>query len=251
MLISGDLINDTNDFTNDEFCAAFIATMTELVNNRFCFVTKGNHDIMTLCNSRFVEGNICVLNEILMQIPNTILLDNFEKVNLSNFDNRDNVSISGASLPYSFYEEYGENDEYFWNNLLSNSINFEDESYNIFLLHAIKNFLNSTDNKMLLQIDFVLGGHYHNRFIPSIVDSMFSGNNGIISPQREILPSNVRGINEIDDTYFLSLGPVNYRIENRFINRLFGTNISFVHIIPTKNWDRLENYYYKKRIIRK
>ena len=254
MLIPGDLVNDSNFFMDDEFREIFVRQMQNLTNGKYCFVSEGNHDVMTLEQSKWIEGNRKLLLETLKEVPNTVVLDSLDSVNLKDIDGKSNIAIKGLALPYEFYNGLREKDmyflEYFSRFLRKDDIHFSENTYNILLLHAIKNYLHLTKKKYLALLgntDLVLGGHYHNGLIPSDMAYKVPGSFGILSPQMEVFPNNVRGMATVDETNFISMGPVNYHVEMPLINDKFGTNVSFIHVVPSKTFDKCQYYRVRKK----
>lgn len=252
-LIPGDLINDSNYLKDNKFYEKFTSKILDLTNNKLCFITEGNHDIMTMTENGWRGDSTTLLKDSLNRISNIVYLDKLDNYRLI----ESNINISGVSLPFSFYEVEKEKDSCFLEYLekiknKNQEILNNDYSYNILLLHAVKNYLELSKKNIniLSNIDFILGGHYHYGLIPSFITNVVTGHHGLISPQMELFPKHVRGIEQIDNTKFISMAPVNYRVENPIINKLFGTNLNFIHLIPEKNWNKSSDYYCKKRTIK-
>ena len=72
----------------------------------------------------------------------------------------------------------------------------------------------------------------HNGLLPTIMHN-FIKNNGLISPQMEILPSFAQGEYSIEDTDFIINGAINTRVETPLINKLYGANATLLTIKPT------------------
>ncbi|MBQ8681401.1 MAG: metallophosphoesterase [Bacilli bacterium] len=254
MLMPGDLVNDSNYLMDDEFRETFVGQMKGLTNGKYCFVSEGNHDVMTLEQSKWVEGRHKLLLETLKEVPNIVVLDSLEGVNLNDIDGKSNIHIKGLSLPYEFYNGLREKDmyflEYFSRFLKKDDAHFSENSYNILLLHAIKNYLRLTKKSslgLLGNTNLVLGGHYHNGLLPSDMAYKVPGRFGFLSPQMEMFPNNVRGMATVNETNFISMGPVNYRVETPLINEKFGTNVSFIHIVPSKTFDKCQYYRVRRK----
>ena len=147
----------------------------------------------------------------------------------------------GTSLPFDFYVKDKESYESFVNYLskMEQKNCYDYDSYNILMLHALKNFINlSRDNVgILYDIDLALGGHYHNGCIPNGISSIFSGNGGILSPQKNLFPNDVRGLVKVDNVSIYMGGYVNFRVENKNLNRIVGNpSVAFFHLYPSEKY---------------
>ena len=73
------------------------------------------------------------------------------------------------------------------------------DKYNILLCHSPVNVLDDEvleKTKLLSNIDLILSGHMHNGMVPPILEKIWKGNSGIITPSKKLYPKakTTRGI---------------------------------------------------------
>lgn len=247
LMVPGDMVNDVGDLENDLFCDYFVRAMKELSQGKLSFFTYGNHELMTMGEDGWQAANPSRLNDVLSDLSNVVLLDG-----LNHFSLRDesllergfpmaNINIIGASMPFEHYERDKEEDLSFFK-YLNRARMFgakryvEPESYNILMLHVLQNFIKlsrASGESFVPGIDFAVGGHYHNGMIPNWLSSAIPGNSGLLSPQMEYFPEDVRGIEEVAGVLVHMGGFTNFRVESPLLNKLAGEPYIFVlHVQP-------------------
>ena len=83
--------------------------------------------------------------------------------------------------------------------------------------------------KNLKKLNLILSGHTHGGMVPSFI----KGNNGIISPERELFPKNVRGKIDLDNnSIIISTGVIKLSKKSKIsiLNDIYGTNINEIVI---------------------
>ena len=255
LLMPGDCINDTSNLESAKFCNVLNRSIEDLTQGKLSFFTYGNHDFMRKENGNWVkeENSENRLANILGDLSNVIFLDELKSFCL-NDDNllkygcykRANVNIIGASLPFEFYE--GENEDEmaflkYWDRMkFVASKTWHSDSYNILMLHALKNFVQLSrdfDQLILPDIDLAVGGHYHNGSVPNWLNAVIPGNDGLVSPQMELWPKNVRGIIDVNGVPVHVGGYTNFRVESSFINKLLGGPYVFIlHLLPLEKEEK-------------
>lgn len=249
LLVPGDIINDVKDLEDDRFCNSLSYALKDLMHDKLSFFSLGDHDLMTRGDYGFEKRDNTSLKEILNDLPNAILLDDFDSFSLNNdvllesgFP-KANINIVGVSMPFEYYVKDKEDDLSFWkywNNAkaMKGTIRttMDKNSYNILMLHALKNYVQMSRNcgyNILPNVDFAVGGHYHNGSIPNWLGSFIPGNLGVIYSQREVFLKDVRGIEKVNDMYVHIGGYTNFRVESSMINQIMGDPYVFVlHVLP-------------------
>lgn len=128
---------------------------------------------------------------------NKNLLDNISKIdNLYLLDNNsillDNINLVGINLPI---ELYCEQDDKKIIDFIS-KIKINNKKYNVLLIHSPLNICNEAISK---NFNLILCGHTHGGVVPKLFRPIFK-NNGIISPNKNILPKNVYGNIKINNS---------------------------------------------------
>ena len=249
LLVPGDIINDTKDLEDVRFCNNLSYALKELMHDKLSFFSLGNHDLMTKGINGWEKGNVNLLKEILNDLPNAILLDGFDSFSLNDDIllekgiSKANINIVGVSMPFEYYERDKEGDLSFWN-YWNNSkamrgtkyTTLDKNSYNILMLHSLRNYIEMSRTcgyNIYPNVDFAVGGHYHNGAIPNWLCPFVKGDSGVISPQMEFFPETVRGLEKVNDMYAHMGGYTNFRVENPMVNSLMGGPYIFIlHLFP-------------------
>lgn len=236
LLVPGDIINDTKDLEDDRFCNNLSYTLKELTHDKLSFFSLGEHDILTKNNGYWQNGNPNLLKEILNDLPNAILLDGFDNFSLNDdmllekgFP-KANINIIGVSMPCDYYMIDNESDISFWNywnkSKAMKGIKYtklNENSYNILMHHALRNYIEMSRTcgyNIYPNVDFAVGGHYHNDSIPNWLCSFYEKESSLCSFNKGLL--------KVNDMYAHIGGYTNYMVEKPFVNSLIGGPYIFI-----------------------
>lgn len=230
LLVPGDIINDTRDLENYIFFNNLKFVLKELTRDKLSFFSLGEHDLMTRDTKvitknmdGWIEGDNYLLKKLLHDLPNTILLDNFDSFSLnddalleSDFS-KSNINIVGVSMPYDYYKVDNETDVRFWNYFSkfrairgTDYTKLDENKFNILMLHSLKNYIKMSRNcgyNLYPNVDFLMGGHYHNGGFPNWMKSSSDELSGIV---------------KVNDIYAHVGGYTNFNVEKPIINSLMG-----------------------------
>jgi predicted MPP superfamily phosphohydrolase len=188
IMITGDLIDDTKVIDNKNKIKELLVFLSDIAKNTKVFIALGNHDVFKDEDYKFFNKindlyNIYVLN-------NTSYQDEF-------------IYVTGFTLPNEFYYNINgaENKE-----VLSDFLNSHKELINklpndkpkILLMHSPITVSQNDILKILHEYDLILSGHTHNGMVPDILNFLFKGNVGIISPYKTFFPEVAKGKIEKD-----------------------------------------------------
>ena len=85
--------------------------------------------------------------------------------------------------------------------------NLPEDKYKIFLTHSPEPIQNELNQILLKDYNLIMAGHYHNGVVPSFLEGIIPKNTGLLTPRRQKLPSEARGIVKLDTgTYLLYNG---------------------------------------------
>jgi len=183
VLITGDTIDYPTITKNKTKINELLSFLTDISKKYKIFISLGNHDIITDDDYKFFNK----INELY----NIYVLDNITY-------NDDVISITGLTLPNSYYYNLS-NDEsvdvlYEYLSKYNDLINKVPKNLpKILLIHSP---IKLTEDKILNKLknyDLILSGHTHNGMVPDILNFLFKGNTGIISPSKKLLPSLAKG----------------------------------------------------------
>lgn len=193
--IPGDLIDGTNVLNNKDNKLITINFLKRLGILSKVIISLGNHDVLKLIKQKNKkwedERNQSFLNEI-KKIKNIYLLDD-------SIYTEKNISFIGVTLSYKYYKESDEDEKLFINELNSKILKLDTNKYNVLLCHSPVNILKKETLEkvnLLKNIDLILSGHMHNGMVHPIMEKIWKGNNGIITPNKKLYPKakNTRGI---------------------------------------------------------
>lgn len=240
LLVPGDIINDTRDLEDLRFYNNVSFALRGLMQDKLSFFSLGEHDLMTKDTKiitrnmdGWINGNNYLLRKLFNELPNAILLDNFESFSLnddllleSNFP-KSNINIVGVSMPYDYYKVDNETDVSFWYYFSKiralrgfNNTKLDENKFNILMLHSLKNYINmcrTCDFNLYPNLDFLMGGHYHNGGFPNWLESSKDELSGIV---------------KVNDIYAHINGYTNFNVEKPFVNSVIGCPYVFVlHLV--------------------
>lgn len=249
LAIVGDGLNDVNALKNKEFRSTFLELLKAITHGKLSFYSNGNHEYMTGGPLKWQKGQLELLRDVLSEIPNLIHINNLSNFSLDSLAIREkgyptsNINIIGFNPEFEFFEGKKERDEEFlqyWNRAIEeHPTPCKDTHFNILMLHALKNYITiSKKNKqpLLPGLDFAVGGHYHNGFLPNTLVDYIPFGLGGITPQKQLFKTGLHGGKVIYGTQTHILGPVNGRVENKILNKYFGgPYLLLLHLTPKEN----------------
>lgn len=189
ILIPGDLINSVDAVQDNAERERLCSWLKEIGSIAPTLVSFGNHDSYTTDS----EGNWKYMNNS----------DFFEKVNdISNINilnnasyNGDNLFVTGITEGYNFY--HCDNSEDSKKELISNlnsniPQNIPEDKINILLVHSPVHMTDPDILEMLKNYDLIVCGHMHNGCVPPVLYELWRSTRGLISPEGNLFPKNVR-----------------------------------------------------------
>ena len=229
ILIVGDIINDTEDLLDINFQNRFRKEMIEFLEGYKTIISLGNHDESTKIDKnkdKCKQGDPSILKEILTSIDNVHLLDNKTTY-------EDDISFASFNPNLDYYiKYYGEKSEFLRQFKEYYTDKFNKNKFNILLSHDPESIikLSEIEEKCIQpNTDIVVSGHMHNGFLPPMLNFIVK-NRGIISPTKSYFPKYAHGEVDIDTTKFIINGAINSRVENRFINYLYGPHATMIEL---------------------
>lgn len=239
IIIPGDIYNDVNELKNRNFKTKSLQALFDFAQNRQVFISFGNHDLMTKVDNKWEKGNISLMEKAFENLPNFNLIHNGEHLTY------DSISYSAFSPDFAYYEDEKKSrkdleseDDY--KEAFMKDYNpklFDKTAFNIFLTHEPQSIIKlSTKKGSCIQdnTDLVISGHMHDGMVPHILKRVVN-NTGIISPQKQLLPSYAHGTVKINDTTFIINGPVNAMVENSLANEIMGANATILDLKKIEN----------------
>lgn len=219
--ITGDLI-DTYNVTKTKEFEYFINWLKKLSEIAKVIITPGNHEYVLYKDNKFIYHNDI---NWLKNIDKNITLLNNDILEL------DDITFIGFNPSYKFYYKDKEKNKE-KTTLLSELINKVNTKYNILLLHT-PSFITKNNNYKNIEnyskLDLILCGHTHGGLIPSFIP----GNFGIISPNKELFPKNVRGKLKVGNkNLIISSGVIKLSEKSKLMkfNNIYGINVNLIHI---------------------
>lgn len=242
ILIAGDIIENIHVAESSEAVGILRNFFTELSKVAPVCVGLGNHDSYRKIKPfrpkgswhkiNYVSEESSPLGEILKDIPNVFLLDN------ASFED-DSVFVFGLSLPADYYENENhpglEKKEVLMdelNKLSEKMTNLPARKTKILLAHSPFYFTDSDVREKLSEFDFIFAGHTHNGAVPPVLQEVWRGKRGIISPHKRILSKQITRMG-LYKNQLIVLGAVTTISASGFLNSAFPTNVATVEIIDT------------------
>lgn len=200
ILIGGDLLDDSIYQDNMKPFINFIKSISKLYKT---IIVLGNHDYIIGKNYQIPNKLI----KTLKSINNVYLLENEALV-------LEDITIYGYLPDYTISKNINGVD-YLHSYIPKNK-------YNILLTHSSMRMIRE------LPFDLVLSGHTHGGLLPTKI----YGNFGLISPDKKILPKNVRGLIKEGKTKFIVTSGITKLSENskifKHLNFLFPISITII-----------------------
>ena len=228
----GDIIDGEYCLNDSNRNTIFLDWFKELGKIAPTIISLGNHDFKCE-NKKVIKHNFFFSK--LEKINNVHLLDNKE------FEDK-KVKIVGYTSIIDYYDQKINNDEYIKD--IDKTFSFKDKSkYNIILCHSPRNISKKeivNKLKLMDNADLVLSGHMHNGMHLPIIDKIYKGNIGIISPRKKPFPNCARGhikrkknnneINFVISGGITKLSEKSPKVLHKF-NKLYQPHIETIDII--------------------
>ena len=190
----GDIVDTPQELKKEDKKEQLISVIEGSSKIAPTFAILGSHDFANESCEPPVEEENKDFWEHLSSINNFHLL-----VDSTYFDGK--IFIMGYKQKmdcyYNLVKEHKEDLNAFYQDLSKRKELLENLPYNvpkIGLLHSPE-YARSTDNiNLLKEYDLLVSGHYHNGCIPAVLDDMYQGDKGLISPKKQLFPSYARGL---------------------------------------------------------
>lgn len=240
ILIPGDLIDSNNDIEVLNEKDRLINWLKKISKNTIVLISLGNHDMFKRAKSKRVYyKNEELINEI-DNINNIYVLDN------TNYED-DNIYVCGITQKYEYYKK--ENIEILEQDLDKNTklLHPNNGKLNIIMIHSPVNIDNQIIQEKLIDFDYIICGHMHNGCVPPILNEIWKGTRGIISPTKKFFTKYERNTLRKKEDKILVNGPVTtfQHVAKifRVFNFLFPTYISIMNF-NNKNEFKITKKYH-------
>lgn len=188
IMITGDLIDTPEITKNNDKIKELITFLSNIAKIAKVMIAIGNHDVLNKNDYRFFNK----LNDLynIYVLDNTSYQDEF-------------IYVAGFTLPSEYYYNINrsENKEVLLNHLDNHKELISKLPRNIpkvALIHSPVRVSEKDVLKILHEYDLILSGHTHNGMVPDILNFLFKGNIGIISPYKNFFPTIAKGKIERD-----------------------------------------------------
>lgn len=232
ILLLGDIVNDASALEKKSFQKEVIEAMELLTQKVPTVWIPGNHDQMQRKNHKWWLSSLIPLKITLSKIHHFTMLDNRQTILTEG-----NVKIGTFPLPYSYYEEQGE-DMLAFHHLFYQEAQrdiFTKDTFNMMLMHTPNGYMQCSHvvgESIVPHTDVALFGHMHNGICLDFLAPYFK-NRGFISPQRTLFPNYAQGITSIGDTTCIINGPINSMVTCPIVNQLLGPHMTVLTIEKT------------------
>lgn len=232
--IPGDIIDNTNIINDKE--NIIIKFLKDISMNTKVIISLGNHDICKLIRDRNgkrweYDKRDDFFNKI-RGIKNVYLLEN------ETYTDKD-ICFIGLSLSYEYYKTTGESINVLEKELNALNVKIDKNKYNVLLCHSPHRLTNECikKTKLMKDIDLILSGHMHNGMVHPIMELLWKGNKGIITPTKELFSKAkvTRGrVNLNDKVLIISGGITKLSHSSAYVisplNFLYPMNIEIINI---------------------
>lgn len=188
VLISGDTIDKSEVMKDKIKIKKLLIFLTDIANNSKVIISLGNHDIFKTDDFKFFRN--------LNGLKNIYVLNNESYVD-------EQIYVSGFTLPTKYY--YNINKEESTELLVEHLKKHKKLITNlpvflpkVSLIHSPLRLTEKEVLNVLKEYDLLLSGHTHGGMVPSFLSKLFKKNQGIIAPNKKILPPIARGKIEIN-----------------------------------------------------
>ena len=232
--IPGDIIDNTNIIKDKEDIV--INFLKDISTNTKVIISLGNHDVCRLIRDKKgkrweYDKRDDFFNKI-RNIKNVYLLEN------EIYTDKD-ICFIGLSLSYEYYKTTGESINILEKELNALNIKIDKNKYNVLLCHSPHRLTNERiiKTKIMKDIDLILSGHMHNGMVHPIMELIWKGNKGIITPTKELFPKAkvTRGRIKLNDKNLIISGGIT-KLSNSSayiispLNCLYPMNIEIINI---------------------
>ena len=240
ILIPGDIIDCLNELDNINVKSKLINWLNDISKNTIVLISLGNHDMFRKANGiRYFELNEDLINDI-NNIDNVYLLNNqvYED---------DIIYVCGITQTYKYYCD--EDINILISDLDKNIklLNINNEKLKILLIHSPGNFDKQVIQEKTINFDYIVCGHTHNGCVPPLLNEIWKGTRGIITPNKKWFKKNERNtlINKNDK--LLVNGPIT-TFQNisgffKMFNFLFPIYISIMNFNNKNNFKITKKYH--------
>ena len=235
IVITGDTIDNPKIIKDKIKIKKLLLFLTDLGNITKVIISLGNHDLYKEEDLKFFKN----LNDL----KNIYVLDNDTYID-------ELIFISGVTLPTKYYYNItkDESKEILIEHLKKYKKLINNLPVNLPKVSLIHSPIRLTDKEVLSYLkdyDLLLSGHTHGGMVPKILDKFFKPNQGIIAPNKRLLPDVARGkvINRMpnkDVTLIINSGTTKLSSHSaKILNKLnFVYNIDINKIIITNKKGR-------------
>lgn len=190
--ITGDIIDDV-DVANDPLVQKLYQFLEDLGKIAPVLFVLGNHDftnhIHNWRKSEYYFPSSYIEN--LRKIPGIHLLDN--TIYKDKY-----IQCIGYMPSYKLYKKEKKQEKAFVKEIIETfPTSLSGDRYNLLLIHSpivIGQKKTQKQIPFLQNMDLILSGHTHAGMMPSFLDHRIKGNRGIIAPNKNIFPKNMRGM---------------------------------------------------------
>lgn len=183
VVITGDTIDESSVIKDKQKIKKLLIFLTDISNKSKVIISLGNHDIFKSEDHKFFKN----LNDL----KNIYVLNNESYVDES-------IYISGFTLPNKYY--YNINHEESKELLIEHLKKYKKLTTNlpaflpkVSLIHSPIRLVDIDILNILKEYDLILSGHTHGGMVPKILSKFLKKNQGIIAPNKKILPEVARG----------------------------------------------------------
>ena len=183
VVITGDTI-DNPSITKDKLrIKKLLLFLTDISSFTKVIISLGNHDVFRNEDLKFFKN----LNDL----KNIYIVNNDTYID-------EHIYISGLTLPTSYYYNMSksESTEILLDHLKKNkklTTNLPIKVPKVSLIHSPIRLTEKEVLDCLKEYDLLLSGHTHGGMVPKILDKVFKQNQGIIAPNKKLLPEVARG----------------------------------------------------------
>ena len=237
--IPGDII-DNNDTIDKNY---IISWLERLSKNNTVIMSLGNHDLRI--DDEIAKYKYYVDDNFINKLSN---IDNLYLLNNSSKSYKD-IYFYGYTESFDYYYKNNDEDKNIMNKELDKYKVCNDlpNKYRVLLMHSPLCLKYKDIKEKLNCYDLILCGHMHNGVMPPILDDIFRGNRGIVSPNKRLFPKFARGIIKNNNTVVISSGIT--KMARNLIFPLRILNIFFpigINVIEFSNYDEIKNRYFTK-----
>ena len=183
VVITGDTIDESSVIKDKLRIKRLLVFLTDIAKFTKVIISLGNHDIFSNEDYKFFKN--------LNGLKNIYVLNNESYID-------ENIYISGFTLPTNYYYNITKNESK--EILLEHLKKYKKLTTNlpvflpkVGLIHSPTKLPDKDILTILKEYDLLLSGHTHNGMVPKVLDKFFKPNQGIIAPNKKLLPEISRG----------------------------------------------------------